>query len=286
MARVMLRHGIFVAPQSSVRPQAYCRPPYHAIVLHSGCLMNGERGTGGLRPDTVDLWRVSLSPSPETLPALESYLQPPELDRSRQFRFSRDRLRYLISRGALREILSRYLGGHPSRLTFGYGPSGKPFLASPPGGCEIRFNLAHCEDLALVAVAAGRRVGVDVERIREIAELDDIMERHFTGSERSFVRAARGEDRTRSFLAVWTRREAIAKALGLDLQTALGPLSIPLYTPGQRVRLDSALRSAPDTGHSGPGWSLEDIPLDSRHIGALCVEGETFTTVLREYSPS
>jgi len=106
---------------------------------------------------------------------------------------TRGRTLWASSRGFLRELLGRYLEHDPRELRFVLGAHGKPALLSPGGtGAveDLRFNLSHSGDLALVAVSAGQEVGVDIERARP---------RY-----------------TAEFLQDWVAREAIFKCLGND----------------------------------------------------------------------
>ena len=230
--------------------------------------------------DEVHVWRIPLDRPPEEVASCRSLLSPEETRRSKAFHFEKDRRRYAVARGALRWILAGRLGTAPEALRFEVGPHGKPFLAD---GWGPGFNLSHCEDLALVAVAAAERaVGVDVERVRPLQDLRSIEERYFSPEEREFLAAAVANRTGRAlvFLALWTRREAAAKALGLDLQAALATIAVPVYSPGGTIVLT-------DLAESGGGpWSLHDLALDSDHIGSLCVQGPPCEIVLRELNSS
>jgi 4'-phosphopantetheinyl transferase len=100
--------------------------------------------------------------------------------------------RWIAARWALRGVLGRYLRQDPAGIELRTGSLGKPMLAEK--GESLRFNLSHSGDLALVAIARGREVGVDVERIGA---------------------------RTAGFYADWTRREATAKCFGTGLGAPL-----------------------------------------------------------------
>src|SRR3954447_15740394 len=73
-------------------------------------------------------------------------------------RAERQGARWANARAALRQTLAEYLGEDPAALRI--RDEDKPRLepASP-----LRFNLSHSADLALIAVATEREVGIDVE---------------------------------------------------------------------------------------------------------------------------
>ena len=222
--------------------------------------------------DKVDIWQVPLDRPPAEAAWLRSLLTPEEMRKADGFHFEKDRRRYAVARGALRAILAERVGAAPEALRFTLGSHGKPFLTGGP-----EFNLSHCEDLALIAVApAGRAVGVDAEKVRSFQDMRSIEERYFSAEERGFLAAAGPAERARRFLTLWTRREAAAKALGLDLQAALTRVRLPLYDAG-----GSAALSDPAGQGSGP-WNLQDLPLDHEHVAALCAQGPACGVVLHE----
>ena len=103
---------------------------------------------------------------------LPAALAPDVLARADRFAFPHDRRRYVAAHGALRAILGGYLNTTPAGVPIRYTPQGKPYLAPPSS--DIRFNLSHSGELALIAVTRGREVGVDVERIRPVSAWREI----------------------------------------------------------------------------------------------------------------
>lgn len=133
--------------------------------------------TRATRPprDTVHVWRIPLTAPPPLLARLSAVLDAEERRRGAAAAFVDTRRRHTVSHGAMRHILGHYLDRPPKDLIFRHGDWGKPELA---GHEELRFSLSHCDDLALLAVTAGRDVGVDVERVHG----DDrtrLADRHF-----------------------------------------------------------------------------------------------------------
>ncbi len=147
----------------------------------------------------VDVWRVDLGRATEG--RLAELLCAQERERAARIVDARRRELWVRSRGVLRALLARYLQADARALHFVAGAHGKPRLGSEPsqtdrgGGAgpdeSVRFNLSHSRELMLLAVTAGREVGVDVEQARE---------RYTT-----------------EFLRAWTLREATGKCFGTGL---------------------------------------------------------------------
>jgi 4'-phosphopantetheinyl transferase len=171
-----------------------------------------------LRANDVDVWRANLDDQrAEVVELMQARLSPDEAQRARRFYFERDRLRFIVARGILRTLLSRYVGGAPEQLVFSYGPNGKPALA-PGGGTEtVYFNVAHSDHLALFAFTRAGEVGIDVERIRELPEWEQVAEAAFSAPELAQLRSCPPERRREEFFRAWTRQEAVLKALGTGL---------------------------------------------------------------------
>lgn len=134
-------------------------------------------------------------------------------DRARVDRLARhpDRVRSVFSRHLLRTVLSRRLACGPHDLTLGRDEAGKPF-AHLDGKPAPHFNLSHAGRYVVVAVACCP-VGVDVEEIRPTADLADVARDHFSADERAWLSG----DPAGRFFALWTRKEALLKAMGHGL---------------------------------------------------------------------
>ena len=143
----------------------------------------------------------------------------------------RDPAPWTVARGALRELLGARLGVAPGDVSLSTGPHGKPEVP----GASLRFNVSHTRSLALIALASGFEVGVDVERLdRRSAAI----ERTLTPGEAAALDAA-GGDRHLELLRVWCRKEALAKALGGGL--GWEPLRFDTAAPGAFALADVAV---------------------------------------------
>ncbi len=148
----------------------------------------------------------------------EAVLSREEILRTRRFVRPVDSDRFIVAHGALRMVLGLYLSTDPQALEFRAGPMGKPALVQT--FTDLRFNLSHSADLALIAVARGREIGVDVERVERGIEFDPIVEHYFEPAEAWDLRIAPPQERVSRFFDLWTRKEACVKAEGTGLGSA------------------------------------------------------------------
>jgi 4'-phosphopantetheinyl transferase len=219
----------------------------------------------GLRSGCLHLWLVPLPTEPMDLTLLERLLSPEERLEAWRFHRPADRLRSVAARATLRRILAAYIQERPQALRLAAGPSGKPYLDG------LQFNLSHAGDLALVAVGKEKRVGVDIERLRELPSMQAVLSYIFTAEERGFVESHSAEHRTRAFFLIWNRREAAAKALGLDLLASFSRLEVPLAACSATGFLVPLIRTAGLP--AGEDWWLRDFRPAPGYAGALCLEG-------------
>ncbi|HLS47478.1 MAG TPA: hypothetical protein VK012_03105, partial [Gemmatimonadales bacterium] len=77
---------------------------------------------------SAQLWLARLDTEPEEYEQHLARLAPDELARAYRLRFANDRRRFVVSRGVLRELLSRHTGLESAAIRLRYGPHGKPSL--------------------------------------------------------------------------------------------------------------------------------------------------------------
>jgi 4'-phosphopantetheinyl transferase len=191
-----------------------------------------------LNPGEVHVWRVRLNRGKTSPPTVE------EMERAARFRVPALRRRYLRAHAALRAILGSVTA---APLEFAFHEKGKPYLRVAP---EIRFNLAHSGEMALVAVARNAEVGVDIERVRGLPAYAEIARRYFPPEYAA-------PSSVRDFFRHWTRFEALLKAHGAGLYCA---------------------------GATPPGvWTVAEIDAGRGFTAALAVEGPPAALILHDF---
>lgn len=174
------------------------------------------------------------------------------------------RRRYVVAHGALRELLGGRLGVPAQSIDIAADPGGKPRLADG----ALRFNLSHSGELAVIAVAANREVGVDVERLRPLGRAGVAATRFFTVAEASGLEAVEASRRDAELLALWSAKEAYGKARGDGLSESLR--HVPLGPVPARTGEPFAIVDAAQASRRWSGLTMHPRP---GYVGALVVEG-------------
>jgi len=149
-------------------------------------------------------------------------LSDSEAERAARFFKESDRVRYVLAHAMLRTLLARRLAAAPAGIAFTTGQNGKPRLDQPGSG--IAFNISHGD--GVVALAFARRpVGVDLEAVRDNLAFNEIGRRFFQPDELRYLESGGGAEVRNRFFRLWTRKEAVLKALGVGL-SGLGEVSV------------------------------------------------------------
>ena len=180
----------------------------------------------------VEPWPMRLDIDAEAVEQVSGLLRGDECQRASRFRFPRD----------------------------ADDAHGKPELAEPFDREGLSFNLSHSEDMAICAVARGRRIGVDIERVRPLADWEAIAERPFTPQETRVLRGLPEAERLEAFFTCWTRYEGRIKASSEPLERARD-----LASP--------------------EGWTLRTLRPEPGYLVAVAVEGPISRLVCRLWPP-
>lgn len=220
-----------------------------------------------LAHDDVHVWRIALAQPETTLQKLRALLSADEQQRATQFKFEKLQKRFVVARGALRNILSRYTGLAAAEIVFEYEAHGKPKLAVADNRDNLSFNLSHSENLALCAVSRDCAVGVDVELVRRLDDAERIARRFFSARESEIFCALPEEQQPSAFFNCWTRKEAFIKALGEGLSHPLHRFEVS-FIDNAPVAL---LSTRPDSEEAAK-WTLLALAPGQNYVGALAVK--------------
>jgi 4'-phosphopantetheinyl transferase len=170
--------------------------------------------------EAIDVWLIGTDLPDPVLADLELLLDDRERQRARSLLRDDHRRRFVAAHGAVRVIIGRRLGVPPARVCWRHGPHGKPELAGAWTGAHV--SMSRSGRLAALALASGRRVGVDIEQVQPGLDATGMSARCYPVAEAEFVAAGRGPAcRADRFIRLWTRKEACVKVAGGQLQAGL-----------------------------------------------------------------
>ncbi|WP_248295395.1 4'-phosphopantetheinyl transferase superfamily protein [Paraburkholderia sp. UYCP14C] len=215
----------------------------------------------------MQIWLLDDAAIEPACRVLANTLSPDEQQRARAYRQKWHRDRFVARRCALRWLLSGYLSCNPESLRFDVTPFGKPVLQWPDAK-RLAFSVSHTDGMALLAFAWDCRVGVDVEQWIDGLDTPGIGRGTFSATEEKMLDAAR-PDSTASLLSIWTRKEALLKALGTGFSGEPNA-----YTTADDSLLGEGHWCASHHGARISGWTFLDLPLGAHFRGALAASIE------------
>jgi 4'-phosphopantetheinyl transferase len=227
-----------------------------------------------LADNQAHVWRIDLELLGSNPNQYDGILTQDELSRSQRFYFQADRIRFASTRAVMRIILGNYLNIEPGNLNLKFSPYGKPYLANKSTEENLTFNVSHTGNFSLLAVTRNRRIGVDIERIRNEASLEAIAKRFFTPEEANQILLLPETLRPEAFFTCWTRKEAFIKAQGEGLSIPLNQFEVTL-SPDEIPQLIYSRNSG---GHADM-WQIYHLEPGAGYIGALAVEGKRLKVV-------
>jgi 4'-phosphopantetheinyl transferase len=212
------------------------------------------------------VWTIPLWIPDDIFSTLRKVLSDDEQERASRFHFESDARRFIVARGSMRSILGPYTQSKAEDLRFVYSAQGKPSLQQPVS--DIRFNVSHSRDLALLAVAKGRDVGVDVEWKKEGIEVEKLAERFFSTQEHRSLLSQSPEKKIAAFFRGWTCKEAFLKAQGMGLSRTLSSFDVDMNV-GQPARLLATRPDSDEVNH----WFLRELEVMEQYAAAIAIEG-------------
>ena len=141
-----------------------------------------------------------------------------------------------------------------------------------PGHAELSLNVTHSHELVLYAFARRCELGLDVEHLRRDARCaGDRAQALYPERNRiapttiRFVAALE-----QGFFRLWTRKEAVIKAVGTGLSTPLEDFDVSSAAgePGSWFRVEVPAPNAST-------WLVRDLPIDDGYCAALAVARES-----------
>lgn len=163
--------------------------------------------------------------TPDLLAGSHSFLDPEEQQTYDRYRVDFKKIEFLTGRVLLKKLLSCKLKLPPEEIRFVRNDYGKLFLKTDHAP-QLFFNLTHTDRLVACVFSSRDGVGIDMERIRRAPF--EVMNQVFLQSEMDWVQSQPNpEMKERAFFLLWTRKEAVMKAVGLGFSLPPKTFTVP-----------------------------------------------------------
>ncbi|WP_019505897.1 4'-phosphopantetheinyl transferase superfamily protein [Pleurocapsa sp. PCC 7319] len=182
-----------------------------------------------LANNQVHIWRANLDLPTDKIEQLATSLSTDEMARANKFYYLKHKNRFIAARVILRLLLANYLQINPEKIEFEYSNRGKPRLAASIDNSSLQFNVSHSQEYALYGFTNHHLIGVDVEYLREMANITELARRFFTHREfHQLIADLTGREQEVAFYQLWTAKEAYLKAIGTGLSGSLSDIELSL----------------------------------------------------------
>lgn len=220
----------------------------------------------------VDIWWVNQAISTRQVNEFLMCLSADEQIRAHSFYFKKDKRDYIASRYALRHILSHYLPVQARELQFSYSAFEKPMLEE----ANVYFNVSHSFSKAIVAIAK-MPIGIDIEwSLREV-ELDQLAQRFFSKKEAAEFLKLQQHEKQRNFFYIWTKKEAVIKAIGEGLSYPLDQFHVAIHPEKDNIIFE-------DPAMEMEHWTVKTLTVPHHEfVAAMAVMGEVNKVTSREF---
>ncbi len=205
---------------------------------------------------SADVWTVPLHANRQLVDEVQQTLAPDEIERSLRFRADEDRDLFIVGRGILRKILSRYASEPAEKLVFRYGSKAKPYLRDYS---DLQFNLGHSVGFAVYGVS-GEELGVDIELVKPSTDWRKISQRFFSPREVEELERLDSTQQLRGFFSCWVRKEAYIKAIGEGIATLA-----KFYAGAQPSSAEGAI----DEEGKPREWYFKDLNVGDERAAAI-----------------
>lgn len=225
--------------------------------------------------DELHLWTLSYDPLDEKLfEAVKELLPREELQRFQRIKFPKPRAERIVSQAALRVLLACYKGGVSEQIGLARSSKGKPWCRD---ASDIGFNMSHSEGVTAIGFARYQEIGVDLERIRDMKDLEGLIRKNLKSGEVEQL-GKEFQERRRNFFRFWTFKESYLKAVGEGMRLSPEKLEFRIRKRG----VDLVVAPYP-FGEEGPIFR-EFFP-DEAYTGTLTFQDQGTRIVEKELKP-
>uniref|UniRef100_A0A832DNC9 4'-phosphopantetheinyl transferase superfamily protein n=1 Tax=Ignavibacterium album TaxID=591197 RepID=A0A832DNC9_9BACT len=224
-----------------------------------------------LKFDTIKLHIIKFSEQIDSVGNLSKKLPSYASEYSNRFVREEDRRRSIMTQYFLRKFLSYYLQVDFEKVAISYSKSGKPYVNENIDS-NLKFNYSHSGDYIVYAFTTDNEIGIDIEKLKDIPEFDELSRTHFSDEEQLiYFESKNPEEKKRLFYKIWTRKEALLKAEGSGITIDLKSLTV--LTTNEKNANQIKVKFL------DKNWSITDIMLDTHYSSSVALNSDSYKEI-------
>jgi 4'-phosphopantetheinyl transferase len=213
----------------------------------------------------IRVWKVVFPDFYPHLNKLLPILSSEERQKAKAFIKLPSQHNFIITRAALHTLFCKLLKN--KEILLKYNKYGKPSIDATP--IPLHFNISHAENLALFAFA-DYEIGIDVEFMRDELNHLELAKRFFSKDEYLAITSHPPHVQQKIFFNIWSKKEAIIKAIGYGLSHPLSSFTVDWQQERQVVVTN------------GRDYFLQTLPIDVGYTAAVANSSHAANIVINE----
>lgn len=226
--------------------------------------INLGQGIPTLDLGEIHLWAISLISHSALVEGFKAALTDLEREHISYYKDKQAQKSYVISQGGLRLFLSFYLNIEPPKIQLRKHAKGKPFVADDT---SLYFNTSNSGEYVVYAFSRAGEVGIDIEKLRKLPDLEELIDRNFLLREQLFINE-KNTSKFERFFRFWTVKECYLKAIGEGMR--LAPDHVEFSVEKNCFKLQAV-----DGVFEQEDWLFKEIALGAQYVGTLAYKGIT-----------
>lgn len=227
----------------------------------------------------VHIWNYLLDVTNPDVDFFYSLLNEEEKKGIDKIKLQGVRNRRIISKAIVKDIISKYLGINISQIKFLYNRFGKPVLPEEINLSGLRFNISHSNGLGIIALIKKNQIGVDIEEIVELEDINDIIHTCFSKNEQYLFNDLELSEKTNLFYKIWTGKEAFIKAIGQGFSFPLQNISFGLDDDNKII-----INEIADAQENLNNWKAYNFSSRENYTSTVVVNLNSFLTKKFEWN--
>jgi 4'-phosphopantetheinyl transferase len=209
-----------------------------------------------LETKTINLYKIHFVAYQNRIPELSNFLTIDELDRANRYHQTKDKNRFIIGRAFLKLILRELTGLDAREINFKYEKNKKPYL---PDMSHMFFNVSHSGDYGIIGISNVFKIGVDIEKLDLNYNFSEILPTVFCAKEIQYIDEEL--DSSKIFYTLWTRKEALVKAMGKGIDDDFPNITV----------LDGTNQLKSSHSKNTGNWQVFSLDISEEYLAAVAI---------------